>query len=70
MDNKDKAIKKAMKKETAATAGKMRRDKAEADLTKAKAERERAKARAMKKESKGIGGVVGIPALGDFVRGK
>ena len=26
--------------------------------------------KAMKKESKGIGGVVGIPALGDFVRGK
>jgi len=26
--------------------------------------------KAMKKESKGVGGVVGIPALGDFVKGK
>ena len=62
------AISKSMKKEDK---GDMDGDgKDEPDSKEYMDNRDKAIKKAMKKENKGFGGVVGIPALGDFVKGK
>ena len=71
LDNKDAAIKQAMKNEDK---GDMDNDgKDEPDDEEYLQNKDKAIKKAMKKENKsfkGIGGVVGIPALGDMIRGK
>ena len=68
MDNKDKAIKKAMKNEDK---GDMDNDgKSEPDDEEYMDNKDAAIKKAMKNERKVAGGVVNIPSLGDMIRGR
>jgi len=69
LDNKDKAIKKAMKKETKEAPGELdNNDDEEVKLQHGSQYDEGKKSKVH--GLKGVGGVVGMPSLGDMIRGK